>query len=95
MGIFHGIYVFSNVYNVLNYLGSQSSTEESERINRIGAQVNRGIEIMESHGSKLSKEANEVFHLIKTRFLNVYEKTDYDLRLKHYSSILKEERLKN
>ncbi len=95
MGIFHGIYVFSNVYNVLNYLGSQSSTEESERINRIGAQVKRGIEIMESHDSKLSKEANEVFHLIKTRFLKVYENTDYDLRIKHYNNILKEERLKN
>jgi hypothetical protein len=95
MGIFHGIYVFSNVFNVLYYLESQSSTEESERINRIGAQVKRGLEILERHESKLSKRAKEVFHLTKTRFLNVYENTDYDLRLKHYNSILKEERLKN
>jgi hypothetical protein len=95
MGIFHGIYVFSNVFNVLNYLESQSSTEESERLNRIGAQVKRGFEILESHDSKLSKEAKEVFHVTKTRFLNVYENTDYNLRLKHYNYILNEERLKN
>ena len=95
MGIFHGIYVFSNVFNVLNYLESQSSTEESERLNRIGAQVKRGIEIMESHKSRLSKEAHEVFYKIKKTFLNVYENTNNDLRLKHYDDILKEEHIKN
>lgn len=95
MGIFHGIYVFSNVFNVLYFLESQFSAEESERINRIGAQVKRGLEILESHDSKLSKEAEEVFHLTKARFMNIYENTDYDLRIKHYNNILKEERLKN
>ncbi len=95
MGIYHGIYVFSNVFNVLNYLENQFTIEESNRINRIGAQVKRGIEIMESHESRLSKEAYEVFYKIKKMFLNVYENTNNDLRLKHYDDILKEEYIKN
>ena len=95
MGIFHGIYVFSNVFNVLNYLESQCCKEESDRINRIGAQVKRGVEILESHESRLSKEANKILHQIKKQFLNVYENTDKDLRLKNYDCILKEEYLKN
>jgi hypothetical protein len=95
MGIFHGIYVFSNVFNVLNYLDSQCSEEESDRINRIGAQVKRGIEILESHELRLSKEANEILHLIKKRFLTLYKKTNIEIRLKNYDSILKEEYLKN
>jgi len=95
MGIYHGIYVFSNVFNVLNYFGNQCSKEELNRINRIGAQVKRGIEIMESHESRLSKEAHEVFYKIKKTFLNVYENTNNDLRLMHYDDILKEEHIKN
>jgi hypothetical protein len=95
MGIYHGIYVFSNVYNVLSYLENHCSKEELNRINRIGAQVKRGIEIMESHESRLSKEAYEVFYQIKKTFLNVYENTNNDLRLKHYDDILKEEYKKN
>jgi hypothetical protein len=95
MGIYHGIYVFSNVFNVLNYLENQSSKEESNRINRIGAQVKRGIEIMEIHESRLSKEANEVFYQIKKSFLNVYDNTNIDLRIKHYDDILKQEYIKN
>lgn len=94
MGIYHGIYVFSNVFNVLNYLKNQCSKEELNRINRIGSQVKRGIEIMESHESRLSKEAYEVFYQIKKTFLNVYENTNNDLRLKHYDDILKEEYIK-
>jgi hypothetical protein len=94
MGIFHGIYVFSNVFNVLNFLEKQHSKEESDRLNRIGAQVKRGIEIIETHESRLSKEAIEIFYLIKNRFLEVYENSDNDLRLKYYDAILKEEFMK-
>jgi len=95
MGIFHGIYVFSNVFNVLNILENNYNNGASDRINRIGAQVKRGIEIIENYESRLSSEAYEVFNQIKKGFLNVYEKTDIDLRLKNYDSILKEEYQKN
>jgi hypothetical protein len=94
MGIFHGIYVFSNIFNVLNYLEEQYSKEETERLNRIGAQITRGIEIIESQKSRLSKYALEVFKEIKETFLFTYTKTDNDIRLKHYNIILKEESLK-
>ena len=94
MGIFHGLYVFSNVFYVLNYLENNSSHEDSERIQRIGAQVKRGIEIMESHKSKLSEEARDLFNQIILRFSESYEKYK-DKSNKHYKIILKEEALKN
>jgi hypothetical protein len=94
MGIFHGIYVFSNVFIVLNYLNNQCGEEELERLYRIGAQVKRGLETIESQESRLSKEAKDVFYQIKNRFLKVYEKTENGLRLKHFDAILKEEYLK-
>jgi hypothetical protein len=75
-------------------LNIQCGKEELERLYRIGAQVKRGLETIESQESKLSKEAKDVFYQIKNRFLKVYEKTENNLRLKHFDAILKEEYLK-
>lgn len=94
MGIYHGIYVFSNVYILLKYLESISKCDNVERIYRVGAQVKRGIEILENNLTKMSKDAKELFFQIKSKFLFTYDSTSKILRTNYYNAIIEEEVLK-
>ena len=102
MGIYHGIYVFSNVFIVLNYIddfsitwpyrrGSIQHFNNVNRINYLGAQVKRGIEIMELNKKHLSPNALDLLSDIIPIFERVYLKTPEQVRDNFYQTILKEE----
>ena len=102
MGIYHGIYVFTNVFITLNYIDNFSVTwpyrrgsfqhfKNTNRINYLGAQVKRGIEIMELNKKYLSPNALKLLSDIIPIFESVYLKTSEELRINFYQKILKEE----
>ena len=93
MGLFHGIYVFSNVYIILNFL-NETGTSDYKRMHYVGAQVKRGIEIMELNQKQLSTNALQLLEGIITVFQNIYLKTPEEVRQKFYEIILNEESLK-
>jgi hypothetical protein len=93
MGIFHGVYVFSNVFAVLQFLSIRAG-ESYERVNYIGAQVSRGIEIIQEHKSKLSPLALKLFEDVKIVFNEVYLRSDLSIRNFYYEGVLHEEKNK-
>ena len=90
MGIYHGIYVFSNVFIVLQYLNNLYQ-KDCDRLNYVGAQVKRGIEIMELNKKYLSPNALKLLSDIITIFERAYVKTHQEVRHDFYQKIMKEE----
>ena len=90
MGIFHGIYVFSNVYIILNCL-NDFYPENNNRTNYIGAQVQRGIEILEENKNELSENATSLLNNIKSVFEKIYSQTTEKNRLEFYERVRNEE----
>jgi hypothetical protein len=94
MGIYHGIYVFSNVFIVLQYLNNIFQSD-CDRLHYVGAQVKRGIEIMELNKKYLSQNALELLSHIIPVFEKIYLKTPEEVRYNFYQTILKEESSKH
>ena len=90
MGIFHGIYVFSNVYIILNYL-NDLYPENNNRTNYIGAQVQRGIEILKENKNELSENATSLLNNTKSVFEKIYSQTTEKNRLEFYERVRNEE----
>jgi hypothetical protein len=90
MGIYHGIYVFSNVFIVLQYLNDLYQ-KDCDRLNHVGAQVKRGIEIMELNKKYLSPNALKLLSDIIPIFERAYVKTHQEVRHDFYQKIMKEE----
>jgi len=90
MGIYHGIYVFSNVFIVLQYLNNLYQ-KDCDRLNYVGAQVKRGIEIMELNKKYLSPNALKLLSDIIPIFERAYVKTHQEIRHDFYQKIMKEE----
>jgi hypothetical protein len=90
MGIYHGIYVFSNVFIVLQYLNNLYQ-KDCDRLNYVGAQVKRGIEIMELNKKYLSPNALKLLSDIIPIFERAYVKTHQEVRHDFYQKIMKEE----
>lgn len=90
MGIFHGIYVFSNVYIILNYINN-FYPENINRTNYIGAQVQRGFEILEENINELSENATSLLNNTKSVFEKIYLQTKEDKRIEFYNRIRNEE----
>ena len=93
MGLYHGIYVFSNVFIVLQYLNNLYQ-KDCDRLNYVGAQVKRGIEIMELNKKYLSPNALKLLSDIIPIFERAYVKTPQEVRHNFYQKIMKEESFK-
>jgi hypothetical protein len=94
MGLYHGIYVFSNVFIVLQYLDEFYNEADKNRMHYVAAQVRRGIEIMELNADKMSSGAQELLSEIKSVFQKAYQKTPELEQQKYYTIILNEEKSK-
>jgi hypothetical protein len=90
MGIYHGIYVFANVFIVLQYL-SNLYQKDSDRLHYVGAQVKRGIEILDLNNKYLSPNALKLLLDIIPIFESAYVKTPQEVRHNFYQKIMKEE----
>ena len=93
MGIYHGIYVFANVFIVLQHLNNLYQ-KDCDRLNYVGAQVIRGIEIMELNKKYLSPNAIKLLSDIILIFQRAYIKTPQEVRHNFYQKIMKEESTK-
>jgi hypothetical protein len=90
MGIYHGIYVFANVFIVLQYL-SHLYQKDSDRLHYVGAQVKRGMEILDLNNKYLSPNALKLLLDIIPIFESAYVKTPQEVRHNFYQKIMKEE----
>ncbi|MBM3453710.1 MAG: hypothetical protein FJX80_01030 [Bacteroidetes bacterium] len=90
MGIYHGIYVFANVFIVLQYLNNLYQ-KDCDRLHYVGAQVKRGIEIIELNKKYLSPNALKLLSDIIQIFERAYIKTPQEVRHNFYQKIMKEE----
>ena len=90
MGIYHGIYVFANVFIVLQYLNNLYQ-KDCDRVHYVGAQVKRGIEIMELNKKYLSPNALKLLLDMIPIFERAYVKTPQEVRHNFYQKIMKEE----
>jgi len=90
MGIYHGIYVFANVFIVLQYLNNLYQ-KDCNRLHYVGAQVKRGIEIIELNYKYLSPNALNLLSDIIPVFESAYLKSPKEVRHDYYQKILKEE----
>lgn len=93
MGIYHGIYVFTNVFIVLKYLNNLY-LKDCNRLHYVGAQVKRGIEIIELNKKYLSPNALKLLLNIIPTFERAYIKTPQEVRHNFYHKIMKEETTK-
>lgn len=94
MGLYHGIYVFSNVFIILQYLDEFHEEADKNRIYYVAAQVKRGIEIMEFNCEKMSLGAQELLVETKSFFQKAYQKIPKAEQEKFYALVLKEEKSK-
>lgn len=95
MGIFHGIYVFTNVFIILQYLKAFQNKSYNSRLYFIAAQVRRGIEILDFNLNKMSATAKDLFFQIQAVFDNAYESLPLNERTRYYNQVLNEEQSKN
>lgn len=94
MGLYHGVYVFTNVLVALLEWCKLENASADQRIHLIAGQVKRGIELLERAQNRFSSEAVELYLATKECYAEVSEELNHQEVNRFHAGIVAAEEMK-